>query len=304
MKRFFLFILFSTFYFLLSAPALAAEMYFSSDQEAPAQNQVFKVSLMLNTQEEEINALEGKVVFSDNLELVQVREGETLVAFWLDQPRLADGGVVFSGITPGGYRGFLIPYSQEYQPGKIFDLIFKAKGLGSSQVNVSDGRVLLNDGQGTPAQLSVKPLDFMVSAATVEPLEIYEVYQEDKVAPEPFKPVISRDPALFEGQYFLAFTAQDKDSGIDHYQVLESHFKKPWLKNWHKAQSPYLLKDQALKSYIYVKAIDKAGNEQLAVVQPQKPFKWYENLWIYVIIITAMIIYFLSSFLKRERNRK
>ena len=37
---------------------------------------------------------------------------------------------------------------------------------------------------------------------------------------------------------------------------------------WVEAESPYVLKDQSLNSTIRVKAIDKAGNETIAVLVP------------------------------------
>ena len=44
------------------------------------------------------------------------------------------------------------------------------------------------------------------------------------------------------------------------------------------AESPYLLKNQKLNKNIFIKAVDKNGNERVAVLLPQKPLPWYEKL--------------------------
>jgi len=66
-------------------------------------------------------------------------------------------------------------------------------------------------------------------------------------------------------------------------------------------ESPYLLKDQKLKSFIYVKAVDKAGNERIATLAPRYPLKWYEKWenWIIIIIVT-FILYLLWKVIKSK----
>jgi hypothetical protein len=74
-------------------------------------------------------------------------------------------------------------------------------------------------------------------------------------------------------------------SGIDHFEVKEGK------KDFKKAESPYLLEDQELKSKILVKAVDKAGNEKIAeIIPPAKPFPYWI---IFVIIVCLVIIYWI-----------
>jgi len=130
-------------------------------------------------------------------------------------------------------------------------------------------------------------------------------------------PEVSRDPNIFDGKWFLVFATQDKGSGIDHYEVLERrelkiqklgfskekslHSKFYILNPWRVAESPYLLKDQELKSYIYVKAIDKAGNERVATLSPRNLLKWYEIWWLWgIIIIGIIIIYAVWRILRKK----
>jgi len=59
-----------------------------------------------------------------------------------------------------------------------------------------------------------------------------------------------------DGKYFLVFSTQDKGSGVDHYEVREGRFG-----GFSEVSSPYILKYQSLDKKIFVKAIDKFGNE-------------------------------------------
>jgi hypothetical protein len=138
----------------------------------------------------------------------------------------------------------------------------------------------------------------------------------DATPPEDFKPEISKDPAIFEGKYFLSFATADKTSGVDHYEILEEPQKNllgriftqnqhktehETTQNWKVGESPYLLEDQSLKTKILVKAVDKAGNEKISeIIPPEKPFPY----WIIPIIIICLVIIgwiIKKYFLKRQQ---
>jgi len=90
----------------------------------------------------------------------------------------------------------------------------------------------------------------------------------------------------------LVFATQDKGSGIDGYAIHESPRIKTRISTNElmEDESPYLLKDQNLRSYIYVKAVDKAGNERIAMLEPRYPFKWYERWENWFIILIGFFI--------------
>lgn len=96
-------------------------------------------------------------------------------------------------------------------------------------------------------------------------------FLQDRSAPEKFEILIAQDESVYGGQYFATFAAEDKTSGLDHYEIQESTL--PGLlknKEWVEAESPQLLVDQASWSIIRVKAVDKAGNERIAKHTPVK----------------------------------
>jgi len=84
---------------------------------------------------------------------------------------------------------------------------------------------LLNDGSGTEAKLSPSILNFQVVGINSpnQPPPISEI--KDTEPPELFTPEIGRQPDIFNNQWFLAFTTQDKNSGISHYEVREIRYK-------------------------------------------------------------------------------
>jgi hypothetical protein len=113
--------------------------------------------------------------------------------------------------------------------------------------------------------------------------EWQEELEKDKIPPEDFKPEIVK----INNKYYLAFSTKDKNSGIDHYDVLEKPQAKSLLKSiiakWVKTNSPYLLKNQSLSSNIEVRAVDKAGNERIVKLQDTYSLPWYKNylIWHY-----------------------
>jgi hypothetical protein len=148
----------------------------------------------------------------------------------------------------------------------------------------------LNDGLGTPAKLKTEGGNFEILAQKreVPENEWEELLKEDKNPPEPFKIKIGKDPSVFEGKYFIVFSTADKESGIDHYEVKEGEGE------WKIEKSPYLLKDQSLKSKILVKAIDKASNERVEKISPSFGMNWKNALLFLIpILLLAGIIFWL-----------
>ncbi|MDP2864478.1 MAG: hypothetical protein Q8N73_02390 [bacterium] len=277
----------------------AARLNFVSQIQEIGINQQFQVDLMLDTEGEVINAIEGEIVFpKELLEIREIRDGDSIINLWIERPAINQTGrVIFSGIIPTGFEGVLSPYYEGYGPGKIFSLIFISKKEGEGTIDFENGKVLLHDGLGTPANVKISNFQFLISKQIpISELQIPGI-EDDTDSPEEFKPEITKDSNIFDNKWFLVFLTQDKGSGIGHYEVHETTRKKDITriaaKNWTEAESPYVLKDQKLKSYICVKAVDKVGNERIAVVEPRYPIKWYELWWIWVIIILGLAVAYL-----------
>lgn len=259
-------------------------------------NQETTVLLTINTEGEEINAVELKLKFlAPDFLIKDISDANSIISLWVERPNFSNekGEISFSGIIPGGYPGII---SENYQSkeGQLLKIILIPKKVDQLGFQIEAVKVLLNDGKGTEAKLSTSNLKFSVTQEGPSIL----IPAKDEDPPELFTPEISQNPDVFEGKWFLVFTTQDKGSGMDHYEVLETEQRGSIRglgkkEKWQVGESPYLLKDQKLKSYIYVKAIDKAGNERVEMLAPQKPLLWYENYSLFGIIILGIIILYL-----------
>jgi hypothetical protein len=264
--------------FFFALPAFGAELSFVSEKQTFAQNEEFLVSVFLNTEGESLNAFEGKLVFpADMLEKKELRDGNSLINFWVERPTVKDSAIVFSGITPGGFSG---------TNGFLFSIVFGTKQSGNGTIQGKDLRFLKNDGFGTETPARASSFLFSVSAESVPSLPVSPI--KDGEPPEDFTPIVSRDSNIFDGQFFLVFVAQDKGSGIDRYLVSEDGGI-----SFVPAESPHLLKNQSLDAKIIVKAVDRSGNEKNAEIQPKKGEKEKQNFFIFgILILSALIVFF------------
>jgi len=202
---------------------------------------------------------------------------------WLQTPKIDQnlGKISFIGGIPGGYCGPL-----PGEPGELdllLKIFFKTKKEGMANLRLSEeSQVLLNDGFGTPAKLTLKAASYEVEPRKDRAKDEWqEELEKDDIPPESFEIEINQTPEIFEGKYFIIFSTTDKQTGIDYYEVKEGK------KDWKRVESPYLLEDQSLQSIIKVKAIDKAGNERMAeYLPPKKPFPY----WLIVATIVGLFI--------------
>ncbi len=214
------------------------------------------------------------------MEFNDFSQGNSILTVLVEEPSVSNGEVLFTGGIPGGYQG---------ADGLLAKIAFKASAVNQAEVKFSDNsQVLLNDGKGTAAILITRGtvLNILAGQGAVDAWQ--EEIKKDKTLPEPFKIELSQDPAIFDGQYFIVFSAVDKQTGIDHYEIKEDN------KNWERVSSPYVLKNQKLTADIWVKAIDKAGNEWMEALKAQnKPGirrEFYIIFGLILILLLGIII--------------
>lgn len=217
----------------------------------------------VNTGEESINALEGVLFLPDTMRIRGIETGNSVINLWIEEPRYAETQVTFAGITPGGFSGTypILTVSGEFT---AQDLV---------QTRFESITALRDDGSGTRVPVKMK-------------VSLIEA-RNDATPPESFTPIVSHDPNIFDGKYFLVFATQDKESGIAQYKVREGSWG--WFRD---AESPYLLKHQKLNQDVYVKAIDNAGNERITVVSARVHSAWWERYGLFAILIVLILIAF------------
>lgn len=284
--------LFFIFYFLFSNTVFAVTLYFEPTEGNYKKGDTFIKNLILDTQDEIINAIEAKISYpSDLLEVKEISTGNSILELWTNQPSATKGIVSFAGGKPDGYKG---------KDGKVISIVFRVLKKGKGKIEIDkNARVLLNDGKGTETKLETKSALINTTGDKATGDEWEKLLKEDKNPPQPFKIRLSKDPFVFGNQYFISFTTTDKETGIDYYEVLELPLDKKTNKvsEWMRTESPYLLKDQSLKSEIMVKAVDKAGNERIEKLNPQ-------NKAYYLVILILLIVFSGIIFLIIKKRRK
>jgi hypothetical protein len=287
------------------------------------------VPIYLDTQFEEINAVEVYVNFSDNLVFRDYLDGKSIITHWIEKPRVVEqsslpvkprrsdfcsasmacpevssallqgsASLVFSGIIAGGISGKNL---------NLVDLVFEAKESGRAKIEIDkNSKVLLNDGLGTKTKLIALSQSFNI----LEIKGLPEIKIKDNFPPEPFKIYLAKNKEIFNGKYYITFETKDKQSGIAYYEISEKptsfvFLAKPDIENlsFKKAESPYVLEDQSLRSYVVVKAVDKAGNERVEILYPQR-ILLYEDVLILIVCLMILIglIVFVIKF--RYKNEK
>lgn len=286
----------------------AAILYLEPSNVEYRVGDTFLIDARVDTEGECVNAVKVDLNFpKDILDAVDVASGNSILTIWLDNPKIdqKSGIISFSGGIPGGYCG---PLSGEVgKPNLLVRFIFRARGIAQAGKEnfgtvefLKDSEVLLNDGLGTKAKLSLRPSAIEISDTNLgqNPKEEWESeLKKDKIPPETFEIEIHHETAIFGGKYFITFFTTDKQTGVDYYRVEEG-------KNSQKTSSPYLLKDQSLSSIIKVRAVDKAGNERVAVYRPaKKPFP----LWVSLLLTLsgmAAAYWIIKSAKRRKKNAK
>jgi hypothetical protein len=268
---------------LVPSHAFALEVQIDPTERVYVPGDQFLVPIRLDTKGECVNAVSVEVLYdTDLLTAVDVSTGRSILTLWTQSPVISQesGTIQFAGGIPGGYCGRL-----QGDPGLtniLAEIVFSAQDLSgttTAQAQVALGQVVIyaHDGRGTILPVTSRSATLELSTETEIPAtnEWIERVREDVTAPQLFEIILHSSPAVDRGRYFITFSTTDKESGVSHYEVLETDPRK-WgfltfiarEANWTPATSPYILRDQSLRSTIQVKAVDKAGNERIVTYQP------------------------------------
>lgn len=278
MKKYILFtIIISTLFINKTDKAFAiSKIYFEpiSDKQ---ENKTYLININIDTGNEYINAVEGKLLYpSDILEIKEIRDGNSSINFWLEKPSIETKGVVsFSGITPGGFLG----------KKTVFSILVNQNNDAPGEIKLDKINIYKNSENGEKVKFEIEKLYTPVKNFKIEKINNIDV-NNDKNPPQDFTPSILKDKdKQIDGKTVLIFDTQDKETGIDHYEVKEGYFAKYKLAN-----SPYQLEQSILYKKIYIKAIDKAKNERIVEFYPSTFVKLYHQYGIIVIIILVILI--------------
>jgi len=278
----------------------AATLYFADSGVRVNKGDEFIVRVIVAVDDPmPINAVSGIISYSNNIIGARViRDGESFVPLWLEQPEIREHGkaaehISFAGVIPGGFRGLLRPFSGKTEAGTLFSIIFEAKDVGEARIYADEIDILLHDGSGTSAEVTIEPHSFPVYPAVDNAARITE---EDTTPPTELFAEIASDSTIFGGQWFVAFYTTDKESGISYFEVKEGDG------DYVRAESPYLLSDQTRATKVFVKAVDRAGNIRVQEIAPSYPLISYKHLDAWA-IISVLVLFWLYFYFRKKRAK-
>ncbi len=228
---------------------------------------------MLEPSTEAINALAGELeIISGKAEFTEIQDGESIISAWVERPSIQNKKIVFAGIIPGGFSGQYTPYSQAPQPGLILKVGLASPSDGEVIIAFKNPQAFYREGVSAPITLLPETLKITFHKGTVSNAA---GVTEDKIPPQNLTLDVMR---LGEGAdgWFALFSADDFDSGLQGFEIQEQPGNVPDAAAWRRAESPQRLEDQKRKSYIFVKAIDRSGNEAAISLPPQENSFWTE----------------------------
>ena len=294
------FILFVIISFSYTNTALAARIYFEPQETTVGTVGTFLVAVLLDSTDDTINALSVSINIPEEFVPKDTRNGDSIVSLWIENPmwNKETRKLTFSGLILGGFLGtyaHLITIELS-STGKI--------GEGTLSFDSEETTILRNSADAEKITLDLESVTLPIIAGK----ENLSVVIIDTDPPEKFTPFIVAYEQAFDGNYVVVFSTQDKRSGICCYFVAEMRGKEVHDYTgltWKEAESPYTLNDQSLKGFVYVKAIDKEGNERVAVIVPQSTTPGYINSNVVgILILTAVALFFAAAYIRKRRHEQ
>ena len=294
-KKIYFILLFSALF--LPYSVFASNVYIDTSRPDFFVGDTIMFSVRVDSENKNINAAEGSVLLdylTESVSLIDINTSGSKFSLWPGKPLPSESNtsISFTGGAPGGLNS---------KDAIIFNIVLKLQKVGQITLTPNNFSVYLNDGKGTKDEVGVKNLVIVVLPKKLDSQSVddwNDVTLNDKTPPEFIEAIISRDSYVFDNKYFVSFFAIDNGSGIAYYEIKEGD------RDFVRAESPYLLQDQSLKSTVQIKAVDKAGNESITKAEiAVLPAPFYKNIlfWITTLLIAVLIFYVLRLILKRRK---
>ena len=320
---------------ILVTPLLgqAATLYLDPGFTTLYRGDAVKVAVRLNVNQQAgecINAVDGVLTYSDNIQPVDVSLGDSIFSIWVEPPTInrENRTITFAGGIPNGYCGRV--QGDPSITNTIAEIVFRSPGMVVGGVSGGDAlvefapetRALLNDGFGTNAPLTTIGARFVMESTPGSTLEDpwRDAVAADTLPPEEFSITLVKDDLIHSQQYYIVFTTTDKQTGIAEYEVMEEPLEDFWAFRWGRTDAPWVrptgqnthvLQDQSLNSVIRVRAIDKAGTEYIATLVPEEALRTMstQRLLSYILYaavgaVLLVVVGILVYVIQRRRTRR
>jgi hypothetical protein len=281
--------------------AFASSIYIDTAHSEFFEDDNILFYIRVDSEGKNINTIEGDILLDNEVgavSLIDINTAGSAFSLWPGKPLPSERNtyISFVGGAPNGLNS---------KDAIIFNIVLKLQKAGQITLTPNDINVYLNDGKGAKDKVSVKDLIINVLPKKSDSQirdDWNNLISNDKTPPKFVEAIISRDSYVFDNQYFASFFAVDENSGIAYYEIKEGN------RDFVRAESPYILQDQSLKSIIQIKAVDKAKNESIATPElapaPIKgiPYKTY-FVWILIAFVILAVIFWLWRYLLNKKSR-
>ena len=234
-------------------PLFASSADFTIMLSDPDASGLREGALVLSTAES-VNAIGGKVTVPSGVKIISLTEAQSIVSFWVEEPKWEGGVITFGGIIPGGFVG----------EGALFHFYAHGDSASAMAIDPEATELLANDGVATEEPVSALP-------ATALAPQFALSGEADTNPPE----VLSFKKLKLLGEndkLFVLFHTRDRESGVASSEVAYTDIKEDVASSnlkWQAAESPLSLTKNEEGKYIYLKTVDRAGNERIEVLPPE-----------------------------------
>jgi|CXWL01.1.fsa_nt_gi hypothetical protein len=197
-----------------------------------------KVSVFVSRTDTPINAVEGTLRFDERADISNVQTGESVALFWVEPPRIEKNTIRFSGLMPSGFSSVI---GSPTGDGFLFSVNVSPR---VGDVVLEESAVFAHDGEGTRIAVSDRTLSLEGEAPTIE----------EHIDTTPPEWVFAERGSTSELPAFVVLLAEDRESGISHFEVRESGGE------WKRTSTPYIVQHDSWFNRIDVRAYDYAGN--------------------------------------------
>ena len=252
--------------------------------------------LILNTEGKETNVIEGNIniIGAENIEIKDISTADSAINNWVRNPSVssANNDISFTGGAPGGFNGDEI---------RLFKIYFTAKKSGELKFLPSQINVYANDGKATLLNIKLNDLTFNINQSIgLVKNEWKDTLKKDTQAPSDIRAEFGQDPSVYDNKKFVIFSAIDKESGLDYFEVKEGD------RSLVRTSGAYVLQNQEMSEPLIVFAFDKSGNISRQLINQasnEEAPKTENHAWIAIIAIFILALLLIISFkiIKKKR---
>ena len=295
MKKLILILIITFGIFIFPSTIKAATILFNEPIYEVGVGEEIVIPIKLDTEGLSINTITGKIILEGDLALIDsINEKESFILLWIERPTYSENKIEFSGIIPGGFSGVLGVGVGVYDPGTILNVVVKGKIVGEVILSVLVDTLI----EHSKNQRNIPVLAKTLKINIVEKNVYEKIAPSDNEPPEVFNPVIVKSDFISSTGYGLVFQTRDADSGVDHYEI------KIGNSEFFKADSPYALDKSNIHSIMYVRAIDRNGNERIVKVVSSDRSGQFTNIYYITIFVAMLFTFFIYKEWRRKLNQE